>query len=205
MAKIRLTKSELKKQKEELKMYKQYLPTLQLKKQQLQMEINKIQHMLDDEKKNLEKFEKSMAGWIGVFAEEVGLKDLIEAEKVLTETGNIAGIDIPVFKEVRFREEAYDLVRTPLWVDDGVGAVKEMITYKVKIMILEEQLRLVQEELRTTTQRVNLFEKVKIPEKQENIRKIQIFLGDLDTAAVVTGKIAKEKIQKKENHPVGAK
>jgi len=34
MAKIRLTKNELKKQKDSLKMYKRYLPTLMLKKQQ---------------------------------------------------------------------------------------------------------------------------------------------------------------------------
>ncbi|MDR0389272.1 MAG: V-type ATP synthase subunit D, partial [Spirochaetaceae bacterium] len=39
MAKIKLTKNELKKQKDSLKMYRRYLPTLMLKKQQLQAEI----------------------------------------------------------------------------------------------------------------------------------------------------------------------
>ena len=48
-------------------------------------------------------------------------------------------------------------------------------------------------ELRTTSQRVNLFEKVKIPECKENIRKIGIMLGDLDTSAVARSKIAKKK------------
>jgi vacuolar-type H+-ATPase subunit D/Vma8 len=40
---IKLTKNELKSQKESLKMFKRYLPTLQLKKQQLQTEIRGIE------------------------------------------------------------------------------------------------------------------------------------------------------------------
>jgi V/A-type H+-transporting ATPase subunit D len=43
---------------------------------------------------------------------------------------------------------------------------------------------------------VNLFEKVKIPESNELIRMIRIFLGDQQTAAVVRGKISKSKILK---------
>ena len=50
-------------------------------------------------------------------------------------------------------------------------------------------------ELRATAQRVNLFEKVKIPEAKENIRVIGIYLGDQQTSAVVRGKIAKKKLQ----------
>ena len=43
MAKIKLTKNELKVQKDALKMYRRYLPTLTLKKQQLQAEIRTIE------------------------------------------------------------------------------------------------------------------------------------------------------------------
>ena len=50
-------------------------------------------------------------------------------------------------------------------------------------------------ELRTTSQRVNLFEKVKIPECRENIRRIRIMLGDLETSAVARSKIAKRKAE----------
>ena len=42
MATIKLTKNELKTQKDALKMYQRYLPTLTLKKQQLQTEIRTI-------------------------------------------------------------------------------------------------------------------------------------------------------------------
>jgi V/A-type H+-transporting ATPase subunit D len=43
-------------------------------------------------------------------------------------------------------------------------------------------------------QRVNLFEKIKIPEAVENARRIQVFLGDQQTAAVVRGKLSKLKV-----------
>ena len=49
MAKTRLTKNELKKQKDELKRYTQYLPTLLLKKQQLQTEILKIHQEMEEQ------------------------------------------------------------------------------------------------------------------------------------------------------------
>ena len=57
--------------------------------------------------------------------------------------------------------------------------------------VYEEQRRLVAEELQQTSQRVNLFEKVRIPECKEAIRVIKIALGDEQTAAVTRGKIAK--------------
>ncbi|MFQ5951860.1 MAG: V-type ATP synthase subunit D [Candidatus Omnitrophota bacterium] len=204
MAKIRLTKNELKKQKDELKRYTQYLPTLLLKKQQLQMEILKIHHQMEDIKKEKAYLKAQVYKWIDVFTEEVGIDKLIVLDRIVTQTGNIAGVDIPVFEKTIFKEEEYDLEKTPLWLDYGIEALKKTMTLNARTEVLEKQDELVREELRITTQRVNLFEKVKIPEARENIRKIQIYLGDMQTAAVVTGKIAKEKIQKKNSTRVAA-
>ena len=102
------------------------------------------------------------------------------------------------FKQVIFKEKEYDLFRTPLWVDAALIVSKEMITNKAQLSIYERQCAILKEELRITTQRVNLFEKVKIPEVKENIRVIRIYLGDMQTAEVVRGKIAKAKIAKRE-------
>ncbi len=198
MPKIKLTKNELKRQRDNLKMFERYLPTLQLKKQQLQVEIIKVQNLLEEVKGKIEEFQKHISRWVDVFGEDVGIEGLITAEKISTRVGNIAGVDIPIFEEVVFKEEPYDFMKITLWVDYGIEAVKDMAALKAKRAILEKQLELIREELRITTQRVNLFEKVKIPEAKENIRKIQIWLGDLETVAVVRGKIAKAKIQKQE-------
>ncbi len=61
--------------------------------------------------------------------------------------------------------------------------------------IIKQQLRILEHELRIATQRVNLFEKIKIPECKENIRLIRIYLGDQQTNAVGRSKIAKNKIE----------
>ena len=60
--------------------------------------------------------------------------------------------------------------------------------------VLDEQVRLLEAELRSTSQRVNLFEKVKIPETQENIKKISIYMADQQVNAVVRSKISKRKV-----------
>jgi len=107
---------------------------------------------------------------------------------------DIAGVDIPVFQNIEFEESPYDLFVLPLWVDEAIEKVKELGTLDAEISVLEKQAELLGEELRITSQRVNLFEKVKIPETREHIRMIHIYLGDEQTAAVVRGKIAKKKL-----------
>ena len=47
MAKIKFTKTELKNQQDDKKQYERFLPTLQLKKQQLQMEVRQSQDALE--------------------------------------------------------------------------------------------------------------------------------------------------------------
>ena len=198
MEKIKHTKNELKRQKDDLKRFTRYLPTLILKKQQLQLEIIKVLSAIDVLAEEIRVFKEKLYVWVSVFAEEVHLGNLIRVEKIELSTGNIAGRDIPIFQDVIFKEERYDFLTTPIWVDYGIQALKEYIVLKTRRETLEEQLVLIRRELRITTQRVNLFEKIKIPQAIENIRKIRIFLGDMQTAAVVTGKIAKRKIEKKE-------
>lgn len=197
MAKIRFTKNELKKQKDDLKRFSRYLPALQLKKQQLQLEIIKIQKRLEDIESEINKFQESVDKWVDVFGEKFDIKRLLAVSEARTRTGNIAGVDIPILEKIEFKEKEYDFITTPLWLDYGLAALRKMISLKIEHNIMEEQLKAVREELRIITQRVNLFEEVKIPEARENIKRIQIYLGDMFTAAVVIGKIAKDKIERK--------
>lgn len=197
MAKIKYTKNELRRQKDDLKRFTRYLPTLVLKKQQLQLEILKASHAIDEIEQQLQKKRSSVMKWVDVFAEDVKIKGLIDIEKIRTRQENIAGIDIPVFEGVDFKEAEYSFLTTPLWTDFGIKAIKDISALKIQIILLKKKESLLAEELRITAQRVNLFEKIKIPEAHDNIRKINIVLGDMQTAAVVTGKIAKRKIERK--------
>lgn len=195
MAKFKLTKNEQKKQKDRLKMFVRYLPTLQLKKQQLQTEIRVIETRavaVFEQKKQLEAEFKS---WIAVFGDSFQLKpEWIAIEKIRRGEGNIAGIRIPLFDGVDFRTPSYDFYLTPLWIDKAIVKMKEVIALDMEIKVLNEQIAILNRELQTATQRVNLFEKVKIPETKEIIKKISVYLGDQQTSEVVRGKIAKKKL-----------
>ena len=197
MAKIRLTKSELKSQKESLKRFNRYLPMLQLKKKQLQREILKVHQAIQIIAEELEDLRNQIISWVDVFSEKDDLSSLISLKELKTSEENVAGIDIPLFLGVEFKQEPYDLMLTPLWVDKAIQGIKQTITLKAKLLIHHKQLDILKEELRIATQRVNLFEKVKIPQGRENIRVIHIALGEIQTAEVVRGKIAKAKIEAK--------
>jgi V/A-type H+-transporting ATPase subunit D len=197
MPKIQLTKNELKIQRDSLKRFNRYLPILQLKKQQLQVEIGRVDNQIGKLNGQIKASVDEIYQWVDVFAESIDLPSLIKIERINTDVSNIAGIDIPLFVSIDFKEAAYDYLTTPFWVDRAIEVLKEVISQKARLLIFKRQRQILQEELRITTQRVNLFEKVKIPEAEENIRVIQIHLGDLQTAGVVRGKIAKAKIEQR--------
>ena len=198
---IKLTKNELKKQKDNLKQFQRYLPTLQLKKQQLQSVIMKIRQDLEQKEAERIQMIGDLDDWVAVFAEneifdeEKRLEMLVQPDRVVCTDVNIAGVKIPSFEELTFKEINYEVADYPLWVDTAVFKLREIARLDALVSTLRKQSDLLEKELRTTSQRVNLFEKVKIPEAKENIRMIQVYLGDQQTAAVVRGKIAKKKLE----------
>jgi len=199
MSKIKLTKTELKAQTDALKRYQRFLPMLQLKQQQLQGEIAGIVAKAESASAKERAVREGMNGWVGLLAtDERALEGLVTVRKVNTGRANIAGVEIPTFESVDADVREIDAWSTPAWVDDAVKAATQVISLQCERAVYEEQRRLVAEELRQTSQRVNLFEKVKIPQCKEAIRVIKIALGDEQTAAVTRGKIAKSRVPESE-------
>ena len=197
MAKIKLTKNEQKKQKDSLKMFQRYLPTLMLKKQQLQAEIRTVEIRVLELREQKARVDESFKKWIAVFGEkDVFTPDILRITKLVTREGNIAGVPIPVFEGAEFALASYDLTQKPLWLDLAAEYMQKAMLIDLEADCLEEQQRRLQKELRTTSQRVNLFEKIKIPEAKSNIKKIGVYLGDQQTAAVVRGKISKRGMER---------
>lgn len=196
MAKIKLTKTELKTQQDALKQYRRYLPTLQIKKQQLQQEIRLSRERLEENLREREKLVETLSGWIALFGDVEmlhQLQDGIRLERIRRGRMNIAGIMVPTFEGADFRMPDLDPVMTPWYADDAAEALKQAVSLRAAGRIIIEQERMLSEELRSTSQKVNLFEKVKIPECRENIRQIRIYITDQETAAVARSKIAKKK------------
>ena len=205
MSKIKLTKGELKRQRDSLKQFQHYLPTLQLKKQQLQIKILEARKKIEEREAALATKEEFILRWVGLLAdpmlpmkEEEGIdfKRWLAPTKVVTDKLNIAGANIPIFIDINFPPAAYDFYAVPFWVDLALVELRAVVAILVEINVIRKQIAILQQELRVTTQRVNLFEKIKIPECKNNIRVIRIYLGDQQANAVGISKVAKGKIAK---------
>ena len=200
MARVKLTKTELKAQTDALKRFQRFLPMLQLKKQQLQAEIAGIVAKAEAAKAREREVRAALDGWVGLLATAEGeVSGLVRVTGVRKGEANIAGVAIPTFEAIDTEVGEVDAWATPAWFDDAVEAVKKVLSIQCEREVYEEQRRLVAEELQQTSQRVNLFEKVRIPECKEAIRVIKIALGDEQTAAVTRGKIAKSRTVREED------
>ncbi len=194
MARVKHTKNELKAQREALQRFERFLPMLQLKKQQLQAEAQELDAAIERITAAESALRAAMDRWVRLFSSPVDLEGLIRLASVKEEQANVAGVPLPVPKAVDIERRQLDLFETPSWLDDAQHALADLARMRIERAFLAEGRRRIMEELRTTTQRVNLFEKVKIPETRENIRVIRIFLGDQQTAGVARAKLAKRRL-----------
>jgi V/A-type H+-transporting ATPase subunit D len=193
MPRLKRTKSELKVQRENLRRYQRFLPTLLLKKQQLQAEVRRVEMERAEVAAEQDKLRRDRQSWIALFAEAPPLSDWLHVKRLEIGTQHIAGVDVPVIQHFELEERVPDRLAQPVWTDDGLKALRLEIEFKLRLHVLQEQEDLLNAELRTTSQRVNLFEKIKIPECRENIRVIRIALGDEQVAGVARSKLAKKK------------
>jgi V/A-type H+-transporting ATPase subunit D len=197
--KLKYNKTALKAQRDALAKYDKFLPILQLKKMQLQIVIRQMEPTIEEKRRLLKEVAGSVQPWARYLTDEtIDVNDFLAVQEVQTQTDNIAGVDVPEFIGVLFKEVPYSLFATPPWLDTAVSVLQRLISLREELRVLLQKEALIREELRTTTQRCNLFEKKLIPELKENIRKIRIFLGDEETASVGRAKLAKAKIQQAE-------
>jgi V/A-type H+-transporting ATPase subunit D len=196
VADVKLTKTELRAHQIKLQRLQKYLPTLQLKKAMLQVEVIQAGAEIELLKEEFGVAEERVSKFSPLLTDR-RISDIFSATKidrVETAHENIAGVDIPVFKDIFFEPAVYSLFDTPLWFESAILRIKELIGVREKIRVMEEKKRALERELRDVSIRVNLFEKILIPRAQESIKKIRIFLGDQQLAAVSQSKVAKKKI-----------
>jgi len=195
--KIKLTWAELKNERNALDRFKTYLPTLQLKQQQLQLTIGQVQQEYETVLYELRNREAILSAYAPIFQDRAGinLEEMAEPEAVKVQTKNLAGVRVKVFESVSFSSPVYSLFGTPPWVDQALADLRKRNELIARLELVEQQMTLLQAELKKVSQRVNLFEKIIIPETEEHIRRIRIALGDAMTAAVARAKIAKAKLE----------
>jgi len=196
--KVKYNKTALKAQRDGLAKYEKFLPILQLKKMQLQIVLRQLEPEIEAKGRELSATAEGVRPWSRLLSDPMmDINDFLHIQEVRVEMDNIAGVEVPEFRDVLFQESPYSLFATPSWLDPAIESMRRLVHVREEIRVLREKEALIREELRTTTQRCNLFEKKLIPEMKENIRRIKIFLGDQETAAVGRAKIAKVKTQER--------
>jgi V/A-type H+/Na+-transporting ATPase subunit D len=193
---LSLTRLELKRQREALARFERFLPALKRKQQQLQVALQQLESARLDLLGQLEDAEASFAQFASVMGDVAGvdLAGLAVPEEVVTREDNVAGVPVPQFVDAAFPDARYSLFATPPWVDGTLRILRELARLRAQLDVMDRRRALLARELTRVLQRVNLFEKVKIPRASAAIRRIRIHLGDEMSAAVGRAKLAKGRI-----------
>jgi len=193
---LALNKTALKQQRDQLAMYQQFLPSLDLKRQQLIADYQRARQQRDATQQEIDERQSSSGELLALLgASEQDLTGLVRVESVATSEENVLGVRLPVLDDVQIHVAEYSMLAKPFWVDLLVDLLQSMAVLHIRIDVDQERLRRLNEAARRITQRVNLFEKVLIPQAEENIQRIRNFLSDAERTAVVRSKIAKAKQQ----------
>ena len=204
MAKVALNKSSLAKERDNLKLYQRILPSLEMKRQQLTAELSRSREQLEGIREELDRFQKGIADQIPMLANRgIDVSNLVTVESVEIGEENVVGVRLPVLKRLQTKVAPYSLLGKPPWVDTLVERLAQTTELRLKVQVAQQRVRLIEAAERRITQRVNLFDKIMIPSAKQNIKKIQIFLGDAERAAVVRSKLAKRKQQAERQQLVG--
>lgn len=194
MAKVSLSKSSLSQQTQQLKSYLQFLPSLDLKRKQLMGERARAQAERRALAERLEVVRQRVAATLPMLAnDELDVADLVTVERIELGRENLMGTWLPTLARLELVVRPYGFMSKPHWLEPLIDALRETLRLRIEAEVAERRVALLEAAVRTVTQRVNLFDKVLIPQTRANIKRIRIALSDAERAAVVRSKIAKKK------------
>lgn len=194
MAKLALNKTTLNREGRRLKAFRQFVPALDLKRKQLLAERQETSRLLKGNQSQLKDLQQRVSEQLPMLAStEIQLGSLLQVKNVDVRYANLVGLELPELAAFEVDVQQYSRLLLPHWVDPLLKLQQQTLKLEVEIQVFEQRLLLLEEGLQKTTQRLNLFDKVLIPEAQANIRKIRIALSDAERAGVVRAKIAKNK------------
>jgi V/A-type H+/Na+-transporting ATPase subunit D len=194
MTRLSLSKSSLSHERRQLKTFGRFLPSLDMKRKQLMAQRAAARAALERTRAAMAELRAKVAQGLPMLSNlEVDLSGLVTLEEARVGRENQMGIWLPILEGIEVQVAPYGRLAKPHWVDSVVNELKAILELRVREQLELRRLALLEEALRTLTQRVNLFEKVLIPRARDRIRRIGIYLADQERAAVVRAKIAKDK------------
>lgn len=194
MARLRLGKQELARLRRDLGLYRRILPSLDLKRRQLTLALATARRELAAARERLAAIEGSVGADLPMIANaEIELGGLVVLDACELEEENVVGVRLPRLVRLHCSVAPYSLLAKPVWVDFLVDRLIEVAEQRVRVQVADRRARLLEKQERRTTQRVNLFERVLIPRAERDLRRIRVFLGDQERAAIARAKLAKKK------------
>lgn len=192
--KILMNKNSLAALKDELREYNTALPVFEMKEQQLKEVVQAIETNVSRLKQAIAAANAEAQEWVGVMAgETIDFAELIKVARIITKTREVAGVSIEEFENIEYEDREVDLFATPLWVDTALEVIRDQRTNLLLVEMEERNLQLLREELSEARRMKNALKEVFIPETLENIRKIEIYLGDVERLAIGCAKLVKKK------------
>ncbi len=177
----------------QLKMRQKALPTIKSKESALRSEVKRAKDSATDYREKLDRLIAEYDYMTALWG-EFDCTLLRIADVVLT-TQKIAGVRIPLLKEVIFDEKPFDLFSSPAWYGNGLDILKRIAHLGMEFEVYNRQMELLDYARRKTTQKVNLYEKVQIPGYEDAIRKIKRFMEDEENLSKSAQKIVKTRQQ----------
>lgn len=194
MARVRLSKSALQQQRTQLRLYTKLLPSLDLKRRQLMMESAKARAELAEAQAAADRLEKTIGAELPMLAgTELDLAGLVKLRGSSVVRENVAGVTVPRLNKIECEVGAYSMLAKPAWVDRLAQRLRDAAELRIRVKVQGDRVRILEQAVRRITQRVNLFERILIPQVRQNIKRIQVFLGDMDREAVIRSKLSKGK------------
>ncbi len=194
MTQLTLSKSTYLKEQKKLDNYERYLPSLELKRKQLIVEKNKADQKLQKLQNTYDLHMHQSGETLQMLSnDEIALERMVSVKASSIVSENIVGVALPKVDSIDIEVKPYGYLTKPHWVDVYVERLKQACELHITLQIQKQRCDILHQAARKAAQRVNLVGEVLIPEVKANMRKISIFLGDNERAAVVRSKLAKRK------------
>ncbi|MCH5332273.1 MAG: V-type ATP synthase subunit D, partial [Alistipes sp.] len=116
---------------------------------------------------------------------------LVSLKDVQLDVKKIAGVRVPILRNIELEVKPFGLFSAPKWYFDGINLLQGLAKTAVEREFVLAKLALLDHARKKTTQKVNLFEKVQIPGFQEAVRKIKRFMEDEENLSKSSQKILK--------------
>lgn len=193
--KFQYNKTALQNLRRQLSIREKALPTLKSKEAALRLEVRKITAEIELLKEEYQKLVKENQNYNGFWTE---FPEIVKIKKINSDLKNIAGVKVNILSNIDFAIENVSLFNMPSWIRLAISMFERLMTIQIKIEMTEARLNALAYARKKTTQKVNLYEKVQIPEYKTAIIKIKRYMEDEDNLSKSSQKIVKERNRAKE-------